>query len=195
MARTMARTTRALVALCAAGALALSACGGDGGGGGGTGGEGAPSAPGELARHQAVREYLRRAFAEWNKGRSSSHRIERVLYDRGRVASVLDPGAHDDATLAALSSELVRIGVIVIAPCTADLPTLKLVRDAYGDASVRTVGFSIDMEIFASLSTHAGGEIPLAYSPEGQPSSRKGAQFLYIDRDTTIWSELPRLIC
>jgi type II secretory pathway pseudopilin PulG len=32
---------------------------------------------------------------------------------------------------------------------------------AYGDASVRTVSFSIDMEIFASLSTHAGGEIPL----------------------------------
>jgi prepilin-type processing-associated H-X9-DG protein len=32
---------------------------------------------------------------------------------------------------------------------------------AYGDGSVRAVSFSIDMEIFASLSTHAGGEIPL----------------------------------
>jgi hypothetical protein len=32
---------------------------------------------------------------------------------------------------------------------------------AYGDASIRPVSFSIDMEIFASLSTHAGGEIPL----------------------------------
>jgi feruloyl-CoA synthase len=42
-------------------------------------GEGAPSAPGELSRHPAVREHLRRGFAEWNKGRSSSHRIERVL--------------------------------------------------------------------------------------------------------------------
>ena len=32
---------------------------------------------------------------------------------------------------------------------------------AYGDASVRSVSFSIDMEIFASMATHAGGEIPL----------------------------------
>ena len=42
-------------------------------------GEGAPSDPAELARHPSVREHLRRAFAEWNKGRSSSHRVERLI--------------------------------------------------------------------------------------------------------------------
>jgi len=42
-------------------------------------GAGAPPAPGELSRHPAVREHLRRALATWNKGRSSSHRIERVI--------------------------------------------------------------------------------------------------------------------
>jgi feruloyl-CoA synthase len=41
-------------------------------------GDGAPSAPAEIARHPAVREHLRRAMAAWNKGRSSSQRIERL---------------------------------------------------------------------------------------------------------------------
>ncbi|MPZ58138.1 MAG: AMP-binding protein [Rhizobiales bacterium] len=42
-------------------------------------GAGAPPAPEEIARHPVVREHLRRALAVWNKGRSSSHRIERVI--------------------------------------------------------------------------------------------------------------------
>ena len=42
-------------------------------------GSGAPSAPGELDAHPTVREHLRRAFAAWNQGRGSSHRIERVI--------------------------------------------------------------------------------------------------------------------
>ena len=42
-------TTRGLVALAAAGALALSACGGDGGGSGGGGGTGPTTAPSDLA--------------------------------------------------------------------------------------------------------------------------------------------------
>jgi feruloyl-CoA synthase len=42
-------------------------------------GGGAPSALGDIARHPAVREHLRRAFAAWNKGRSSSQRIERLI--------------------------------------------------------------------------------------------------------------------
>ena len=36
-------------------------------------------APDGLARHPAVREHLRRALAAWNKGKTSSHRIERAI--------------------------------------------------------------------------------------------------------------------
>jgi feruloyl-CoA synthase len=42
-------------------------------------GAGATAAPGELSRHPAVREHLRRTLAAWNKGKSSSQRIERLL--------------------------------------------------------------------------------------------------------------------
>jgi feruloyl-CoA synthase len=42
-------------------------------------GAGAPMAPGELARHPAVREHLRRSLAQWNKGKGSAQRIERVI--------------------------------------------------------------------------------------------------------------------
>jgi feruloyl-CoA synthase len=42
-------------------------------------GTGTAAAAVELSRHAAVREHLRQSLAAWNKGRSSSHRIERVI--------------------------------------------------------------------------------------------------------------------
>jgi feruloyl-CoA synthase len=37
------------------------------------------AAPAELSRHATIREHLRQSLAAWNKGRSSSHRIERAI--------------------------------------------------------------------------------------------------------------------
>jgi feruloyl-CoA synthase len=90
-------------------------------------GAGAPSAPGDLARHAAVREHLRRAIAAWNKGRGSSHRVERVIILDGMPSidanEITDKGyVNQRLVLERRSAEVERLyaetpdeGVIVVA--------------------------------------------------------------------------------
>jgi feruloyl-CoA synthase len=90
-------------------------------------GAGAPSAPGELLRHVAVREHLRRTLAAFNKGRGSSRRIECLIILDGMPSTdaneITDKGyVNQRLVLERRNAEVERLyaaepdeGVIVVA--------------------------------------------------------------------------------